>query len=76
MHVDQLTAEERAWVEEDELLWQQAHRAASRHPGVDVGGIYHVLCNLRRTPSERLRRSLAFARLGANGSRAALPRRT
>jgi len=62
----ELTDDERAWLEADERLWRRAHAIAAQHPGMDVSGIYHVLCNLRRSPEERLRRSLAFGRLGAD----------
>lgn len=64
--LEHLTDAERAWVEADERLWQRAHAIAARHPGVDIGGVYHVLRNLQRSPSERLRRGLAFGRLGAH----------
>lgn len=58
-----LSAVERDWLEQDEALWREAHRLAERHPHLDVSGLYHTLVNLRRTPSERLRRGLAHARL-------------
>jgi hypothetical protein len=56
--LEDLTAEERAWLVEDERRWQRAQRIAERHPGVDVGGIYRVLRNLEKSPSERLRAAL------------------
>jgi hypothetical protein len=59
----QLTDAERAWLEEDQALWERATEIALRHPDLDVGGLYHTLRNLQRTPEERLRRSLAHARL-------------
>ena len=61
-----LNAEERAWVIEDEAIWRRAYEIAGRHPGMDVSGVYHVLCNLRRTPTERLRRGLNFGRIRAD----------
>jgi hypothetical protein len=61
--LDSLTPEERAWVVRDEKLWRRAHEIASRNPGVDAGGIYHVLRNLEKTPSERLRAALRHGRL-------------
>ena len=57
-----LSEDERAWVLEHEALWRRAMSIASRHPGMDVSGVYHVLCNLLRSPSERLRRSLGRLR--------------
>jgi hypothetical protein len=59
---DSLTPAEQAWLAADEKRWQQAHRIAERHPGTDVGGVYHVLRNLEKTPSERLRASLLHGR--------------
>jgi hypothetical protein len=53
--------EQRRWAIEHKALWRRAQEIAGQHPGMDVSGVYHVLCNLRRTPEERLRR--AFARL-------------
>lgn len=58
-----LTPEQRAWVRIDEERWQRAHAIASRHEGVDVGGVYHVLRNLEKSPSERLRAALQHGRL-------------
>lgn len=58
-----LTPEQRAWILADEQLWRRAHRAAERHPGVDVAGIYRVLRNLDKPPSERLRAALHHGRL-------------
>jgi hypothetical protein len=53
-----LTAEERRWVVEHEVLWRRAQAIALRNSELDVSGIYHVLCNLQRPPEERLRRGL------------------
>ncbi|MCA9599539.1 MAG: hypothetical protein KC776_39795 [Myxococcales bacterium] len=61
--LDDLTPEQRAWIVADEERWQRAHSIAARHAGVDVGGIYHVLRNLEKTPSERLRAALRHGRL-------------
>ena len=58
-----LTKEEQAWVLKDEERWQRAHRIASLHPGTDVGGVYRVLRNLEKTPTERLRAALHHGRL-------------
>jgi hypothetical protein len=60
---DSLTPDQQAWLATDERRWQQAHRIAERYPGTDVGGVYHVLRNLEKTPSERLRASLLHGRL-------------
>jgi hypothetical protein len=43
------------WRERAKKRWEMACRIAARHPGMDPGGVYHVLCNLERTPAERLR---------------------
>jgi hypothetical protein len=53
----------RAWIVENEARWRQAHAIAQRHPDLDVGDIYHVLCTLHETPTQRMRRSLAHGRL-------------
>jgi len=53
-----LTLDQLRWAVEHEALWRRSAAIASRHPGMDVRGVYHVLCNLRRTPEERLRRGL------------------
>ena len=62
MRFEELTAEEQAWVVADEVLWRKARALVERHPDLDVAGVYHTLVNLRRTPDERLARSLAIAR--------------
>jgi hypothetical protein len=59
---EDLTAEEQAWVRADELLWRRAQVIVAHHPDLDLSGVYHTLVNLRRTPEERLARSLTFAR--------------
>jgi hypothetical protein len=61
--VDSFTPEQRVWLEHDERRWQRAHRIALQHPGVDVGGVYHVLRNLEKTPAQRLRAALLHGRL-------------
>jgi len=58
-----LSASEREWLIRDEKRWQRAHEIAQGHAGLDVGGVYHVLRNLEKTPSERLRAALQHARL-------------
>ena len=60
---DSLTPEAQAWLIRDEARWRRAHEIASRHPGVDVSGVYRVLRNLEKTPSERLRAALEHGRL-------------
>ncbi|MBX3191110.1 MAG: hypothetical protein KF819_29200 [Labilithrix sp.] len=67
--LEELSPEERAWIVADEQRWRRARRIASRHPGVDPGGVYRVLRNLEKTPSERLRASLDHGRLfGLHGT--------
>jgi hypothetical protein len=63
MNVDELTAEERAWVECDEAIWRRAHAIVARRPELDVSDVYHALVNLERPPAERLARGLAHGRL-------------
>jgi hypothetical protein len=60
---DSLTAEDRAWLVSDEEKWRRAHRIAEQHPGIDAGGVYRVLRNLEKTPSQRLRAALIHGRL-------------
>jgi hypothetical protein len=57
-----LTPDQRSWVIEHEALWRRAIAIASKHPGMDASGVYHVLCNLRRSAEERLRRGLGRLR--------------
>ena len=63
MNVDQLAPDERKWLLESEARWRRAHQIAARRPDLDVGDVYHVLCTLQETPSQRVRRSLAHGRL-------------
>ncbi|MBA3394422.1 MAG: hypothetical protein H0T89_17385 [Deltaproteobacteria bacterium] len=58
---DALPREHREWLIQDELLWQRAHAIAGR-ASVDVSGVYHVLRNLQKSPSERLRAGLHHGR--------------
>jgi len=58
-----LTDAERAWLIADEERWRRARLIASQHPGMDAGGVYHVLRNLEKTPSERLGAALRHGRL-------------
>ena len=41
----------------------RAYAIAEEHPGVDAGGVYRVLRNLEKSPSERLRAALFHGRL-------------
>jgi hypothetical protein len=59
----ELSEAERAWVSKNEERWRRARAIASTHPGMDAGGLYHVLCNLEKTPSERLAAALSHGRL-------------
>lgn len=56
--LDGLSGAERAWVLDNERLWQRAHAIVAAQPHLDVSLVYHTLVNLRRTPSERLARGL------------------
>jgi hypothetical protein len=58
-----LSAEERAWVIADEKRWRRARRIVAAHPGIDASGVYHVIRNLEKTPSERLRAALQHGQL-------------
>jgi hypothetical protein len=53
---------QRTWVIEHEALWRRAAAIARKYPDLDPSGVYHVLCNLRRSPEERLRRGLGRLR--------------
>ena len=53
-----LSDAERDWVLADEARWRKAHRIAAERADLDVGDLYHAICNLERSPSERLRRGL------------------
>jgi hypothetical protein len=63
MDPEDLTPQERAWVERDVAVWRRARAIAARHPGMDAGDVRHVLYNLERTPEERLWASLNHAGL-------------
>jgi hypothetical protein len=58
---DALTPEQQEWLIRDEVRWQRAHAIAAR-ANVDVSGVYHVLKNLEKAPSERLRNGLGHGR--------------
>jgi hypothetical protein len=62
VNLQDLSPEQRSLVEEMEPLWQRAHRIVAAHPELEVSDVFHALRNLRRTPSERLRRALAHGR--------------
>jgi hypothetical protein len=53
---------EQTWLAQNEARWRRAHQIAERHPDLDAGDIYHVLCTLHETPTQRVRRSLAHGR--------------
>jgi hypothetical protein len=63
-----LGPEDRAWIEANEALWQRAREIAERHPGLDPGDLYHVLATWHETPTQRVRRSFAHARLRSRGT--------
>jgi hypothetical protein len=58
-----MTPEERAWLVRDEQRWRRAYDIAKQHAGMDAGGVYRVLRNLEKTPTERLRAALQHGRL-------------
>jgi len=60
---DGLNDEERAFALASERRWRMAHELAARAPSMDVGDLYHALCSLELSPTERLRRGLARGRL-------------
>jgi hypothetical protein len=59
----EMTDAQREWVEVSTRLWQRAQAIASRHAGMDVSGVYHVLWNLRRPVEERIRQGLILDHL-------------
>jgi len=61
--VDTLTPEQRAWLARDEERWRRAHEIARGELDVDAAGVYRVLRNLEKTPSQRLRAALQHGRL-------------
>lgn len=56
--LDGLGDADRAWVLENERLWQRAYAIVADRPDLDVSLVYHTLVNFRRTPAERLARGL------------------
>lgn len=61
-----LTAEQQAWAQRSEALWQRAHAIVHAHPALDAGDVYHALRCLELSPEERLRRGLGRGRLRAH----------
>jgi hypothetical protein len=61
--LDELAPKERVWVVENEARWRRAHEISLKYPALEVSDIFHVLCTLRETPTQRVRRSLAHGRL-------------
>jgi len=57
-----LSPEDRQWLIADEKRWREAHAIASRYD-VDPGGVYRVLRNLEKTPTQRLIAALQHGRL-------------
>jgi hypothetical protein len=58
-----LSADELTWIARDERRWQQAAQIAAGDPDRDVTGIYRVLRNLEKNPTQRLRAGLQQGRL-------------
>jgi hypothetical protein len=61
--LESLTPADRAWIARDEKRWRRAHEIARQDAGLDASGVYRVLRNLEKTPSERLRAALQHGRL-------------
>jgi hypothetical protein len=57
---------EQAWLERQERLWRRAHAIVRERPELDASGVYHALCNLERSPEERLRKGLLRGRFRAD----------
>jgi hypothetical protein len=58
-----LTAEQQAWLVANESRWKRARRIVGSHADLDLRGVYRVLRNLEKSPSERLRAALLHGRL-------------
>ncbi len=58
-----LSPADRDWIARDERRWARAAAIAAAHPGMDPGGVYRVLRNLEKSPTERLREGLTHGRL-------------
>lgn len=65
MQSDESTADQ-AWLERHERLWRRARAIVRERPDLDASGVYHALCNLERSPEERLRKGLLRGRLRAD----------
>ncbi len=61
--IDEMAPDDLTWVVNSEARWMRAHQIVDKHPELDAGDVYHVLSTLHETPSQRVRRSLAHARL-------------
>ena len=59
--VEQLSPEQRRWLENDLMLRRRATSLAVEL-GLDAGDVYHQLKQLNRAPRERLRIGLAHGR--------------
>jgi hypothetical protein len=57
-----LASEDERWLAKGRALWLETTEIAAHSPDVDLSGVYHVLWNLERSPSERLRRGLQHGR--------------
>jgi hypothetical protein len=60
------STEEQGWLEHQERLWRRARAIVRERPELDASGVYHALCNLERSPEERLRKGLLRGRLRAD----------
>jgi hypothetical protein len=59
---EDLTSDQRAWVEHSAQLWDRAHAIVNGRPDLDVSDVYHALRTLELPPAERLRRGLTRVR--------------
>ena len=56
-----LSPEQRQWAEHDLVLRERAETIGARI-GADTRDVYHLLRNLERSPTERLRRGITHGR--------------
>jgi len=55
---EQLSPEQKAFVDEREPLWRHARDIVEKNPALDVTDVYHVLLSWKQTPAERLGKAL------------------
>jgi hypothetical protein len=59
---ENLTDEQRAWLQHSEELWLKAQQIVADDRDRDLGNVYHALRNLELSPAERLQRGLTRVR--------------